>query len=442
MEQAKPQVAPLSTQVWAKFLIMSAVGIFSFFITFTLGNRDTFLVNHIAIALKGKLDPYVYSYIMILAACGIADLYVRRGRFFKDTVNMVLSLTKISGFIIIVGVVMDIGPQVILNQSVGPFVLKKLVFPISITIPVAALFLPFLLDFGLIDFCGVLMRPIMRPLFNAPGRSAVIAVSAFLGNFSIGHIAVDSLYKEGKLTNREAAIIGTGFCTASVAFLMVLANLLDLMDHWNFYFWSSFLITMAVTGISVRIPPLSRKPLTYYPGVTPRPEKIYKSDLLKHAFLEGLRVTAESAPLVNRVGFIMKESMLIVMGFINGVMLFGVAGILLNEHTSFFQYLGYVFYPFLKLVQIPDIGVAMKAAGISFLDILLPALIGSKADLAIQTRYLIATMSVSGIIFLGAFIPCILSTNIPVKFSELAILWLQRVVLTILLAGGVALIYF
>ena len=157
---------------------------------------------------------------------------------------------------------------------------------------------------------------------------------------------------------------------------MVLANLLDLMNHWNFYFWSSFLITMAVTGISVRVPPLSRKPLTYYPGVTPQPEKIYNSDLLKHAFLEGLRVTAESDALVNRVGFIMKESMLIVMGFINGVMLFGVAGILLNEYTSFFQYLGYVFYPFLKLVQIPDIRVAMKAAGISFLDILLPALIG------------------------------------------------------------------
>ena len=140
MEQAKPQVATLSIQVWAKFLIMSAVGIFSFFITFTLGNRDTFLVNHIAIALKGKLDPYVYTYIIILAACGIADLYVRRSRFFKDTVNMVLSLTKISGFIVIIGVVMGMGPEAVLNQSVGPFVLKKLVFPISITIPVAALF--------------------------------------------------------------------------------------------------------------------------------------------------------------------------------------------------------------------------------------------------------------------------------------------------------------
>ncbi len=32
MEQAKPQVTTLSIQVWAKSLIMSAVGIFSFFI--------------------------------------------------------------------------------------------------------------------------------------------------------------------------------------------------------------------------------------------------------------------------------------------------------------------------------------------------------------------------------------------------------------------------
>ncbi len=431
-----------NTQVWSKFLFMSGVGIISFFVTFPIGDKNTFLVNHVANFIKGILTPHIFIYILVLAALGMVDLFIRREKFFKGQVNFILSLAKIIGFIIIVSVVLGFGPAVILTESVGPFVLKKLLFPISITIPVAALFLPFLLDFGLIDFFGVLMRPIMRPLFKAPGRSAVIAVSAFLGNFSIGHIAVDSLYKEGKLTEKEAAIIGTGFCTASVAFLMVLANLLDLMEYWNFYFWSSFLVTMAVTFISVRLPPLSMKQEIYYPGVTPKPEKIFSSDLLKNAFQEGLQVASASDSLANRVIYIMKESMLIVMGFMNGVMFFGTAGILINKYTDFFQYLGYIFYPVLKLVRIPDITVAMKAAGISFLDILLPAVLGAQAELAIQTRYLIATISVSAIIFLAAFIPCILSTNIPVKFSELAVLWLQRTLLTILLAGSLALVYF
>ncbi len=425
-----------------KFLTMSAIGIFSFFATFTIGDKNTFLVNHMSNFIKDGLTPVVTYYILLLAGSGMVDLYIRRDKFFNSTVNILLSVMKIIGFVLIVCVSFGVGPAYILKENVGPFILNKLLFPISITIPVAALFLPFLLDFGLIDFFGVLMRPIMRPLFKAPGRSAVIAVSAFLGNFSIGHIAVDSLYKDGKVTDKEAAIIGTGFCTASVAFLMVLANILKLMDHWNFYFWSSFLITMLVTFFSVRLWPLSSKPETYYPGVESKPEKVYHSALLKNAYREGVEVAGKADSLISRLGFIMKESMLIVMGFVSGVMFFAAVGIAINENTEFFQYLGYIFYPFFKLIHISDMAVAMKAAGISLLDILLPAIIGAKGNLAIQTRYVIGTISVSAIIFLSAFIPCILSTSIPIKFFELIVLWLQRVILTILFAGAFAWLYF
>ena len=443
MEKTKTAAATFGdNRALIKFLTMSAIGIFSFFATFEIGNQNTFLVNHMSNFIKNGLAPFVSYYILLLAGAGMVDLYVRRQKFFSSTVNILLSLVKITGFFLIVGVTFDVGPDLLLKKTTGPFILNKLLFPISITIPVAALFLPFLLDFGLIDFFGVLMRPIMRPLFKAPGRSAVIAVSAFLGNFSIGHIAVDSLYKNGKVTDKEAAIIGTGFCTASVAFLMVLANILRLMDHWNFYFWSSFLITMLVTFVSVRLWPLSHKPETYYPGVASKPEKVYHSALLKNAYREGIEVAGKSDPLISRLGFIMKESMLIVMGFVSGVMFFAAIGITINENTEFFRYLGYVFYPFFKLIHIPDMAVAMKAAGISLLDILLPAIIGAQGELAIQTRYVIGTISVSAIIFLSAFIPCILSTDIPVKFFELVVLWLQRVILTILFAGACAWLYF
>lgn len=442
MEKTSALEETVDNYALTKFLTMGAIGIFSFFVTFKAGQQETFLVNHVATFVQSGLKPVVDYYLLLLASLGMVDLYVRRAKFFGTTVNKLLSMSKMIGFAAVVCVVFNFGPAFLLKESVGPFILHKLLFAISITIPVAALFLPFLLDFGLIDFFGVLMRPIMRPLFKAPGRSAVIAVSAFLGNFSIGHIAVDSLYKNGKLTEKEAAIIGTGFCTASVAFLMVLANLLRIMEYWNFYFWSSFFITMTVTFFSVRLWPLSSKPDTYYPGVVSNPERVYSSALLKNAYQEGVTVAGKADPLINRLGFIMKESLLIVMGFVSGVMFFAAIGITINENTEFFQYLGYLFYPFFKLVHIPDMTVAMKAAGISLLDILLPAIIGAKGELAIQTRYVIATISVSTIIFVSAFIPCILSTEIPVKFSELIVLWLQRCILTIIFAGGLALFYF
>ena len=61
---------------------------------------------------------------------------------------------------------------------------------------------------------------------------------------------------------------------------------------------------------------------------------------------------------------------------------------------------------------------------------------------SIQTRYVVATVCISEILFFSASIPCILSTKIPVKIPQILLLWVERVILSILLAGIVALIAF
>lgn len=47
-------------------------------------------------------------------------------------------------------------------------------------------------------------------------------------------------------------------------------------------------------------------------------------------------------------------------------------------------------------------------------------------------------MSVSQIIFFSALVPCIMATDIPIKIWHLVVIWLERVVLTILLAAPLA----
>ena len=118
-----------------------------------------------------------------------------------------------------------------------------------VLIPSSSLFLPLLVDYGLVEFVGVLVRSIMRPVFKLPGRAAVIMVSAFLGNFSVGHIAINDQYKQGRMTEREAVVIGTSMSTVSVGFLLALANISGLTNaslrgksYWNLYFWVAFQI--------------------------------------------------------------------------------------------------------------------------------------------------------------------------------------------------------
>lgn len=57
------------------------------------------------------------------------------------------------------------------------------------------------------------------------------------------------------------------------------------------------------------------------------------------------------------------------------------------------------------------------------------------------TRYVVAVTCISEIIFFSAVVPCIMSTSIPIKMRDLIIIWVERVILSILLAGVVALIF-
>lgn len=78
------------------------------------------------------------------------------------------------------------GPAWLFNPDIGPFILDKLVISVGLLIPVGAIFLGLLVGFGLMEFIGVMMQPIMRPVFRTPGKSAVDAVASFLGSYSLG----------------------------------------------------------------------------------------------------------------------------------------------------------------------------------------------------------------------------------------------------------------
>jgi nucleoside recognition membrane protein YjiH len=381
--------------------------------------------------------PYI---VLAFTTGGVIDLYVRRQRHFRDKVNTIFSICKVFGLLFTIFVVFNIGPAAILQQNVGPFFLNKVLFAITISIPISALFLPFILDYGLVDFFGVIMRPIMRPVFKLPGRAAVIAISAFLGNFSVGHLAVNDQYKEGRMTGRESAVIATSLSTVSIAFLIVLARATGIIEHWNTFFWSAFIITIIVTIIGIRIPPLRTLPDDYYPGVKESPEPVFKKDLMRNAMNVSLDVAEKSEMIHKRVYVLMRETALMLCTITTGAVFFGTVGILLNMYTPIFQWIGYIFYPFLWLIQIPghELAIAAKGVSLSFLDATLPALLATGAEHSLRLKYFLAVLPVSTIIFIAAFIPCIMGTEIPVRFSQLCLIWLQRAILTILVAGAFA----
>lgn len=418
-----------------KFFIFSAIGIFVFFIPITLNGKSSIMLDHIVsyiqTAASGAL-PYYALLVILLGA--VYPFYTKTWN--KDKVTLVFSILKVFGFITGAMLVFNIGPKWFFAPDMAPFLFNKLVISVGLLVPIGSVFLALLVGYGLLEFVGIFMQPVMRPVWKTPGRSAIDAVASFVGSYSIGLLITNRVFKEGKYTIKEAAIIATGFSTVSATFMIVVAKTLDLMNIWNAYFWVTFVVTFIVTAITVRIWPLSKMSDSYYEDMEGAPEVIIKKDRVKTAWKEAMD-TANGAPTLGKnIWDNLKDGLIMTMGILPSIMSVGLLGLILAEFTPVFDWLGYIFYPFAKLVQLPDAMLASKASAVGIAEMFLPALLVTKA--ALVTKFVIAVVSVSSIIFFSAVVPCILSTEIPLTVGKLVIIWFERVVLTILLAAPLA----
>jgi len=56
---------------------------------------------------------------------------------------------------------------------------------LTFLVPIGSIFLAFLTNYGLMEFVGVFVRPLMRRIWKTPGRSAIDAVASFVGSYSV-----------------------------------------------------------------------------------------------------------------------------------------------------------------------------------------------------------------------------------------------------------------
>ncbi|HEY4531862.1 MAG TPA: YjiH family protein, partial [Kurthia sp.] len=358
----------------------------------------------------------------------------------KSTVNTVLSLFKVVGLAVGIMLIFDFGPAFLFNPEIGPFLMEKLIKPVGLVIPIGSVFLALLVCYGLLEFIGIFMQPVMKPIFKTPGRSAVDAVASFVGSYSVGLMLTNRVYKEGKYTAKEAAIIATGFSTVSATFMLIVAKTLGLMEHWNAFFWVALVVTFAVTAITARIYPLNRIKDEYAEGTTPQPEKIVKKDRFKAAWTEAVMATKSNPSLPKNLLIHLKDGFVMAMGVIPSILSIGLLGLLLATYTPIFDWVAYLFAPFTFLLQIPEPMLAAKAVSLSIAEMFLPAMLVTQS--ALITKFIIAVVSISSILFFSAVIPVILSTSIPLTIRQMIIIWFERVVLTMIIVTPIAYLLF
>ncbi|MEB8108174.1 YjiH family protein [Staphylococcus equorum] len=413
-----------------KFFIYSLIGIICFFVPITINGKSTILIDHIVQWITFLVNPILPYYVLLLIIIGALHPFINK-KWNKSKTDIIFSLFKVLGVFIAFMIVFDFGPGFVLKESIGPFLYDKLAIPLSVLIPVGAILLTFLVGYGLLEFIGVIMRPVIKPIFKTPGKSAVDAVASFVGSYSIGLLITNKVYKNGGYTHKEAVIVATGFSTVSATFMIIVANTLGIIEHWNLYFWFTLAVTFIVTAITVQLPPIRFEKNTTYQNQPYKEEKRRNMPLLKESWLEAKLAVKNADSLIGNVRENLRDGVVMTIAILPSIMSIGFLGLIIAEYTPIIEYVSYIFYPFISIFPVQDVAILAQASTISIVEMLLPAAIAQTADLA--TRFIVAVMSVSAIIFFSSVVPVILSTEIKISVGKLVLIWFERVVLTLLI---------
>ncbi|TYP58481.1 YjiH family protein [Thermosediminibacter litoriperuensis] len=417
-----------------RFIVFSAIGFFVFFIPVNWKGSSSIPLDHIVSWIRTNLTSFALLYAVAVTTVGGLLPWVN-GSWRKSKVDTVFSVFKLAGILIAFMVYFKIGPAWMMESSMGPFLFEKLVVPVGLIVPVGSVFLAFLIGYGLMEFVGTFLRPMMRLIWKTPGKSAIDAIASFVGSYSIALLITNRVFKEGKYTIKEAAIIATGFSTVSATFMIIVAKTLNLMDMWNTYFWSALVVTFAVTAVTARIWPLSRKPDSY--ATEPNPEKEISTSIAV-AWEEALKAAADAPGILESIAKNIRDGFRMAASILPTIMSIGLLGLVLANYTPIFDFIGWIYYPFMLLLRVPEPVLASKAAAVEVAEMFLPALLTANAPLV--TRFVTAIVSISAILFFSASIPCILSTEIPLTITEIIVIWIERTIFSIVFAAILAMI--
>ena len=388
-------------------------------------------------ALKGILDEIIVG---IVLASAVFSLFYKLGRMTgaiaaKDSaaaelLNPPLAwfLMRIFGAVAIVMIHWQLGPAWIYSGAVGGVVMDELAPVVLIIFLFSGFLLPLLTEFGLMEFVGAFLQSAFQRLFKVPGRAAIDAVASWLGSGTVGVLITLKQYESGHYTAREASVVATNFSIVSTAFCYAVASLLNVADVFVPFYLTVVLSALVCAMIMPRIPPLSMKKDVYISGEAQPEEPPFEGSALREGWS---RATLKAGEAPGPLALLRKSTMNVLdiwLGVLPSVVFIAVVALAVATQTPIFETIAAPIIALMNMIGMENADVAGPAMLIGYADMFLPAIITAEAE-STFTRFFVAVVSVSQLIYLSELGVLILRSPIPLSFLELTVIFLIRTII-------------
>lgn len=426
-----------------KFLIPSLIGIFLFMIPLPINGNVTVAVAFLSNSLQGLLNNYltaIMTTMIIISAIGsiytkiFKPKFIINNKFLNNLFNIspIWFISRIVGAVLAILTYFQVGTEIIYSGDTGGTLLFDLLPTLFSVFLFAGLLLPLILDFGLLEFFGTLLSKVMRPLFKLPGRSSVDCIASWVGDGTVGILLTSKQYEQGYYTKKEAAIIGTNFSVVSITFSLVVLAQVGLSDKFL-----PFYLTITVAGIIAaiiipRIPPLSRKKDEYISDSIKKEECPVPPGVstFKWSILQAVNRAENSKDISSIITSGFKNVLDLWIGVTPIIMAFGTIALIIANYTPLFQWLSIPFIPLLNLLNVPEAAATAPTLIVGFADMFLPSILAANIT-SDMTRFIIASVSVTQLIYMSEVGGLLLGSKIPIKLIDLILIFILRTLITL-----------
>ncbi len=439
------------------FILPSVVGILLFMIPIQVNGSWTIAVKVVADVIGSVLGDFLplLCAIIVTVSAVLGVISLGKPSFITSypiidatfTATPVWAIIRCIGAVFIWIAYLQVGSQdegsllfMISDAGTGGFVLYELLTVLVIIFLLAGLLLPLLLDFGLLEFIGALLTKVMRPLFKIPGRAAVDCITSWIGDGTLGVMLTANQYESGYYSAREASIVSTTFSAVSITFSIVVLAQVGLMDYFGVYYLLICAVGIVCAIVLPRIPPLSLKKDDYLVPGRAMSEELpegYTSSV-QYGLSLAIKRVDEHRGIVQFLENGAKNAAGMWFGVLPVVMCIGTLALALASNTQVFEILGTPFMPLLQLLQVPEADAVSKTMIVGFTDMFTPSIIAAATVTSDMSRFIVAVISVTQLIYLSEVGGLILGSKIPVNLLELFILFLERTLISLFIVAPIA----
>ena len=160
-----------------------------------------------------------------------------------------------------------------------------------------------------------------------------------------------------------------------------------------------------------------------------------ENNRLKRAWMQALLDGERMQNPVKEIRKNVRDGVLMSLRFLPLILAVGTIVFILGRMTPFFDWVGYLFYPVVYLLRIPEPMMVARAVSTAGAEVLMPSLMVNGMDAPLSVRLVIGVVSVSTVLFISGTIPCILSTNLHMPIKDLFMILIERIILSLLVIG-------